>query len=110
MLALTGAASALGPQLSGLLAPFPIYTTILAVFTHRLESAVAVAQLMRGVVLGLFAFSTFFLIVALLLVPAGIAIAFIAATIVTFGIQATTLWLLRHAQRRHIALASAAER
>jgi hypothetical protein len=110
VLALTGSASALGPQLSGLLAPFPIYATILAAFTHRLEGAAAVAQLLRGVVLGLFAFSTFFLIVALLLVPAGITIAFVAATIVALGIQATTLWLLRHVQRRRDALASAAER
>ena len=109
VLALTGSASELGPQLSGLLAPFPIYTTILAAFTHRLDGAAAVAQLMRGVVLGLFAFSAFFLIVALLLVPAGIAMAFVAAALVAFGIQATTLWLLRHAQRRHVALATAAE-
>jgi hypothetical protein len=110
VLALTNSAAALGPQLSGLLAPFPLYTTILAVFTHRLEGPAAVAQFMRGVVLGLFAFSTYFLIVAILLVPAGITIAFLAATLVALGIQATTLRLLRHVQRRHVALASAAER
>src|SRR5437588_10555263 len=39
VLGLTGAAAILGPQLSGLLAPFPMFTTILAVFTHHFQGA-----------------------------------------------------------------------
>lgn len=53
--------------------------------------------------LGLVAFSAFFLIVALLLVPAGIALAFVAASVVGLGIQGTTLWLLRRARRLPVA-------
>jgi hypothetical protein len=97
---LTEFAPALGPQLSGLLAPFPIYTAILAVFTHRLEGPAAAAHLMRGVVLGLFAFSVFFLLVALLLEPGGAALAFVVASLVALGIQGATLWLLRRSQRQ----------
>lgn len=93
--ALAESAGVLGPRLSGLLAPFPIYTTILAVFTHRLDGPAATAQFLRGCMLGLFASCAFFLVLSLLLLPAGILIAFVAATISTLSIQGTSLALLR---------------
>jgi hypothetical protein len=103
VLALTASAAALGPQLSGLLAPFPIYTTILAVFTHRIDGSAAAAQLLRGVVLGLFAFGSFFLVLALLLVPAGIAPSFVAASLIALGVQGTTFALLRRGRRQPVS-------
>ncbi|MBF6589852.1 MAG: hypothetical protein IVW57_04880 [Ktedonobacterales bacterium] len=99
VLLLTGVAPTLGPRLSGLLAPFPIYVSILGIFTHRFAGAVAVASLIRGVVVGLFSFVTFFLIVTLLIVPVGIVVTFIAATVVTLAMQGASLWLLHRRAR-----------
>src|SRR2546427_3199012 len=64
VLALTATAAVLGPKLSGLLSPFPVFATVLAVFTHRHAGAAATQQLLRGIVLGSFAFAGFFVVVA----------------------------------------------
>ena len=48
VLSLTAVAGWLGPQLSGLLAPFPIVATVLAVFTHVQRGTGEMVRLMRG--------------------------------------------------------------
>jgi hypothetical protein len=92
---LTGVAAALGPHLTGLLSPFPLYAAILAIFAHHLQGPAAAANVLRGLLLGLFAFASFFLALALLIEPAGIAPAFAAATAVALALQAGSLWVLR---------------
>jgi hypothetical protein len=67
VLLLTGFAAVLGPQLSGLISPFPVFGLVLAVFAHQQQGAGAAMRLVRGNVSGSFAFAFFFLIVALLL-------------------------------------------
>jgi uncharacterized membrane protein len=93
---ITELAPVLGPHLSGLLAPFPIYASIFAVFTHRAEGAAAAAHVMRGILLGLFSFSTFFVIVAALIVPLGIGLTFVLAAIVAVAMQGVLLWRANH--------------
>ena len=88
---LTEAAPALGSRLAGLLAPFPLYASVLAVFANRLQGAAAVAAMLRGLLLGLFAFAGFFVTVAVLVVPQGIAIAFGVAIAVGLTVQALSL-------------------
>jgi hypothetical protein len=95
VLFLTTAAPALGPRLSGLLATFPVFLSTLGVFIHQFEGASAVADLLRGAVAGLYSFATFFLVVALLLVPAGTAVAFVTATATLLATQGSALWLLQ---------------
>jgi hypothetical protein len=95
VLALTGLAQLLGPRLSGLLAPFPLYATILAVFTHRFHSAQASSNLLRGVVLGSFSPVIFFLAVAALIQPVGIPLTFLCATSLTLAVHGLSLMLLR---------------
>jgi hypothetical protein len=95
VLALTGAAPALGPRLSGLLAPFPIYGSILAIFTQQLEGPAAAVGLLHGLALGLFSFAAFFLAVAALLVPAGPVAAFAAATATALLVQGGSLAVLK---------------
>ncbi len=97
VLGLTGLATILGPRLTGLLAPFPMFASILGVFTHRLEGPLAAGYLLRGVVLGSFSFAGFFLVITLLLQPAGILPAFLAASAVALGTHGVSGWLLRHA-------------
>lgn len=99
VLLLTGSAAALGPQRTGLLAPFPLYGAILAVFAHRMYGAVAAMRVLRGLLLGLFAFAGFFLVLARLLEQGRVALAFGAAVTVALVLQAGTLWVLRRRSR-----------
>ncbi len=89
---LTAAAPVLGPRLSGLLAPFPIYASVLAVSAHHFEGAATAAHLIRGIVLGLFAFATFFLVVATLVQQDGIVVACVAASTAALALQGSVLW------------------
>jgi len=61
---LTTFATPLGPQLSGLLSPFPIFGIVLATFAHREQGSGAATQVVRGIVLGSVAFAAFFVLVA----------------------------------------------
>jgi len=94
VLALTGFASLLGPRLSGLLAPFPIYATILAVFTHHAQGPASARRLLRGLITGVFSFAVFFLVIAALVVPLGVAVAFSLATLLALSLHGTSLYLL----------------
>jgi len=95
VLLLTAIAPALGPRLTGLLSPFPLYAAVLTVFAHRLEGAAPAVEVLRGLLVGLFAFAGFFLALALSIERAGIATAFALAASITIAIQAVALWALR---------------
>jgi hypothetical protein len=95
VLLLTGSASALGPQLTGLLAPFPLYGAILAVFAHQQSGTTPAVQVLRGLLFGLFSFAGFFLALGLLLGQVSTGWAFGAAIAVALTVQAGTLWVLR---------------
>ena len=95
VLALTAASSLLGPQLSGLFTPFPIYAAILGAFTHRFESADAARRLLRSSVIGSFTFAVFFLVVSATIAREGIALAFSAAVLVAMLVHGSSLWFLR---------------
>jgi hypothetical protein len=95
VLALTSAASILGPHLSGLLSPLPVFATVFAIFTHRFQGARAARQILRGVIVSSFACAVFFLAVIVLIERQGIAAAFGAATLSALLTQGTMLWLLK---------------
>lgn len=76
VLILTAVADRLGPQTSGLLAPFPVYTSVLVVFSHREEGSAAARRLLRGQMLGSVSFAVFFLIVAAWIDTHGAGVAF----------------------------------
>jgi hypothetical protein len=103
VLLLTGVAAALGPHLSGLLTPFPVFVSVLAIFTARVAGPAATVQLLRGVLLGLFACSLFFVVLALVLPVGGVGVTFPLAILVTLTGQA--LWLVlsrRHTSPAHL--------
>jgi len=87
---LTAAAPLLGARLAGLLAPFPLYGAVLAAFAQHLQGADAGIGVVRGLLLGLFAFASFFFVLYLVL-PTGIALAFVAAIAIALAVQAATL-------------------
>jgi hypothetical protein len=99
VLLLTGVSTALGPRLSGLLSPFPVFATILAVFTQRSVGASAAARLLRGVVYGLFAFAAFFFVLAALLERTGVLAAFLLACLAALLVQGTTYAVLKRRGR-----------
>ena len=65
VVALTGAASALGPSVSGLLTPFPLATSVVVAFTLSQAGRGAALHTLRGYLTGLPGFAAFFLLVAL---------------------------------------------
>jgi hypothetical protein len=95
VLLITGFAPALGPHLTGLLSPFPLFTATLAAFAHHQQGSAAAMKVLRGLLMGLFSYAGFFFTLALLLVPAGIPAAFAIAILVVCLFQGTALWLLR---------------
>jgi uncharacterized membrane protein (GlpM family) len=97
---LTAAAPALGPQLTGLLAPFPVFTSTLVVFAHHLQGPDAGVSVLRGLLHGMFAFTSFFMVLAALLDRTGLVPAFGAAIAVALLLQAATFWALRHGSER----------
>ncbi len=62
---ITTTASLLGPRWSGLLSPFPIFTFVMATFSHSRIGPNSAWKLLRGVLVGLFSYVAFFLIVGL---------------------------------------------
>jgi len=97
---LTGIAPALGPHLTGLLAPFPLYGAVLAVFAHALEGPGPAAAVLRGMLTGLFGFAGFFLVLATCLEGWGLVAAFAAAIALTLAVQGIAFWTLRRGQAR----------
>ena len=90
VIALTELAPLLGPRLSGLLAPFPLYGAVLASFARRIEGPDAAVRLVRGLVLGLFAFACFFAVLSILL-ERDLAVAFAVAIASTLAVQGGAL-------------------
>jgi hypothetical protein len=57
VLTLTAASSSLGPELSGLLATFPVITSVLAGFTHAQHGAHSTITLLRGMLGGFYVYA-----------------------------------------------------
>lgn len=97
VLGVTYSAAQLGPSLSGILAMFPVMGTVLVLFTHRSAGAAATVQLLRGMVLGFYAFSTFCAVLAWALRTQGIGAAFLWALAAAGLVQLLSrLWMSRH--------------
>jgi hypothetical protein len=87
VLLLTTAADALGPQLSGLISPFPAFSVIFAAFAQSQQGARTASNLLRGVVLGSGSYAAFFVIVGGLLPQQGIALTYLLATLVAVSVS-----------------------
>jgi len=99
VLLVTHFSSRLGPQVSGVFAMFPVMSSVLVVFSHRHSGAGFAVSLLRGMVLGYYAFGIFCLVLSLALPPLGIALAFVASLACAVLIQATSRIYLRRTQQ-----------
>jgi hypothetical protein len=95
ILVITENAPMLGPRLSGLLTPFPIYTSVLASSIHRRQGAASAVQFVRGATVGLFTPAIFFLIVGTLIVGWGVGVSYTLAITVSLIVHGLLLRLLR---------------
>ena len=98
VLFLTSTASLLGPQLSGLLSPLPIFATVFAVFAHKLQGGRPARQILHGVIISSFACAVFFLIVAEFIDKWSILATYGAAVVLALLTQALMVWLIRGIQ------------
>jgi len=87
VLTITAASGSLGPGLSGLLAPFPIITSVLAVFTHLHGSPGQVRVLLRNFLVGFYGFASFCFVLAVGLDPLSTGVAFLAAISAALVVQ-----------------------
>jgi hypothetical protein len=96
VLALTALAGQLGSRLSGLLAPFPVIASVLAVFTHVLHGERDLVGIMRGFLAGLVAYSLFCFVLAESLPILPIAASFALAVATALVTQTVALALDQH--------------
>jgi hypothetical protein len=92
---LTAAASKLGPQITGLVSPFPIFGGVLAIFAHRHLGASDAQRVLRSVVLASFAFAVFFLIVGAMLARYGCVATYSIAAVAALSLNALLFTQLR---------------
>jgi hypothetical protein len=92
VLALTAAAARLGPGLTGVLAPFPTGTSVVAAFALVQGGSPTAVAAMRGVLRGLWGFAVFCFLTALLAEPLG-GSAFVVATAGALGTQLALRWI-----------------
>lgn len=92
---LTQAADYLGPTWSGILTPFPIMTSTLAVFTHAQQGSQAAARILYGLLLAGYGFVAFLVGVFWLVPLLGVGWAYSILTITTMAINGITVKLIR---------------
>ena len=92
---LTQAADYLGPTWSGILTPFPIMTSTLAVFTHSQQGSDAAIRILYGLLLAGYGFVVFLVGVAWLVPQLSIALAYGILVIGTMIINGITIRLIR---------------
>jgi len=100
VLTLTALSGALGAHLSGLLAPFPIITSVLAVFTHAHGGFAQVGVLLRNFLFGFYGFAAFCFVLAIALPGLSTAAAFGLAVAAALTVQATFFLLRSHLRKR----------
>jgi hypothetical protein len=91
VLTLTTAATYLGPTLSGLFTPIPVFLFLLAIFAQRAEGADASIRVLRGGIIGSFAFAAFFLVVGMGLGRLGITVTYALASVSAIAINGAVL-------------------
>src|SRR5215510_4302610 len=99
VLGITGAAAVLGPRWSGLLSPFPVFASVMTVFAHHSSGRSSAHGVLRGIIVGSFAFAAFFVVLALALERTTILLAYGLAVLAAVSVNGATLALLLQARR-----------
>ena len=94
VIGLSALAATLGARVVGLIAPFPVYASIMGSFTHALYGPGTAIRLIRGVVIGLYGFACFYLSVALL-AETSVLLAFAVGTVTALIAHGGSMVLIR---------------
>lgn len=89
--AVTHAAAAAGPQLSGAFAVFPVATSVLVGFAHAYSGSELAIALLRGMATGLLSLVAFFFVAACVLPTHGLGLSMLAALLVAVPLQMLAL-------------------
>lgn len=95
VMSVTYFASTFGAHLSGLFATFPVISTVLAVFSHRQSGHEFAISLLRGIVLGWYAFLAFSFVLGVTLPSFSLAVSFLAAIACAVITQIVTRMLIQ---------------
>jgi len=87
VIAVTAVAETVGAAWTGVLAVFPVFSSVLAVFSQRANGAGYVVAMLRAVTGGFYSFLVFCSMVALLLPAQGIATTFVIAVAAAVTVQ-----------------------
>jgi len=90
---LTTVAPLLGAGISGLLATYPVYSSVMSAFTHRVAGLPAATELVRGHLTGIYGTVAFFLVLTLAMVPLGVGPSLLAAIAAALATQAVAFRL-----------------
>jgi hypothetical protein len=82
---------------SGLVAAFPTLGTVLSVFSHRANGGAYTAALLRAMCFGMGSLVSFFVALALLLPPLGIAAGFLCSLAICLAVQGLAAAFMRRA-------------
>jgi len=96
---LTAAANGLGSHVSGLLTPFPVVTSIIAVFAQRDQGLPGAVRTLQGLLTSMSAYTSFCVIIALSLTRIGIALSFATALTGNVVLLLLALGWLRRARK-----------
>lgn len=88
---ITFSADHLGPELSGVVATYPVILSVIGTFTHSQWGWAAVAQIARGVALSLQSFVVFFLTIGLMAEIKGLTWSFLLASVAALILSAALL-------------------
>jgi len=91
----TGLAGWLGPQLSGLVTPFPIVVILLTAFAHQQQGQTGATRVLRGFLVGMYAFAAFFFVVAVGMERIGAVASYLLGLVACLAINGLTFWRLR---------------
>lgn len=94
LILITTLAGTLGPNWSGLLSPFPIFTFVMVTFSHSQAGPESAWRVIRGVLAGLFSYTAFFLLVSLLVIRLDLWLVYLLATITALSVNGLFLWVL----------------
>jgi hypothetical protein len=88
-------ADRLGPQLSGIVASFPVILTVVGSFTHHQLGRDAILRVLRGISLSLIGFVLFFLVAGYGMPIVGFFPAFGLAALVSVSFSGMTILISR---------------
>lgn len=97
---ITFSADHLGPELSGVVATYPVIASVIGTFTHSQWGWAAVVQLDRGIALSLQSFVVFFLTIGLLAETIGLIWSFLLASAAALILSAALLVSTKRRQRK----------